>query len=338
MGRRSSIALDQWRGLAMVLVLVSHGFYFSDRVHGIGRIGIQLFFFVSGVLVYCSLARRRDRRRSLLAVDFWWRRLRRLYPALLAYVALMLPVTLLLEGLSPPAYELGPGRYVRTIPSVLVYATDYWPTDPPKSLGHLWSVACEMQFFLVAPLIFFLGNRIVWVALLVGLMAAGVLAPVVDPAGVDKYHFEYAAWPLMLGFCCEHGRQRLARLPERLTRVAFGASLVLSFIGVALPLAGRELKTLAVASGTFVVVACLLAYVRGLEIAGVHGRALSWLGRRTYSIYLWQQPLTICTYLPAAAHPLGAALSTLVGAASFHFFERPFLTAGRRRAIDEGPG
>src|SRR5207237_1796703 len=35
----NSAALDQWRGLALVLVLISHGFYFTGRVHGVGRIG-----------------------------------------------------------------------------------------------------------------------------------------------------------------------------------------------------------------------------------------------------------------------------------------------------------
>jgi hypothetical protein len=54
--RGTSVALDQWRGLALVLVLISHGFFFSDCVHGIGRVGVNLFFFISGVLVFRSLA------------------------------------------------------------------------------------------------------------------------------------------------------------------------------------------------------------------------------------------------------------------------------------------
>lgn len=49
----SSVALDQWRGLALMLVfvLISHGFYLTDRVHGAGRVGVNLFFFISGLLV-----------------------------------------------------------------------------------------------------------------------------------------------------------------------------------------------------------------------------------------------------------------------------------------------
>jgi peptidoglycan/LPS O-acetylase OafA/YrhL len=45
--RLGSIALDQWRGLALLMVLISHGFFFTDRVNGIGRVGVNLFFFIS---------------------------------------------------------------------------------------------------------------------------------------------------------------------------------------------------------------------------------------------------------------------------------------------------
>ena len=59
-GGGNSTALDQWRGLALVFVLISHGFYFTGRVHGIGRVGVNLFFFISGVLVFRSLTSHRD--------------------------------------------------------------------------------------------------------------------------------------------------------------------------------------------------------------------------------------------------------------------------------------
>ena len=87
---KGSIALDQWRGLALVMVLISHGFLHTGRTWGIGRIGVNLFFFISGILVYKSLNKPGSARE--LAIDFWKKRLRRLYPALLGYVVLMAPV------------------------------------------------------------------------------------------------------------------------------------------------------------------------------------------------------------------------------------------------------
>src|SRR5438270_13948326 len=87
----NSAALDQWRGLALVLVLISHGFYFTGRVHGVGRIGVNLIFFISGSLVVRSLCKRApitpwQRRRPFLN-----RRLLRLYPALAPYGLAIMP-------------------------------------------------------------------------------------------------------------------------------------------------------------------------------------------------------------------------------------------------------
>lgn len=307
----------------MALVLVSHGLYFTGHVHGAGRVGVNLFFFISGLLVFRSLAAPgRDGARG-----FWWRRLRRLYPALAAYVVLTLPLTV--ESDRPEA----------AVPSALVYVVNYWPAPPTLLLGHLWSIACEMQFYAVAPIVFLLGaptafrRGVVWGGLLCMLLALGAAAPVLDPTGDHKYHFEYAVWPMMLGFCCEYRKESFRAVP----RFVSTACLVLFLGGLALMTFGLETKELVIACGTFGLVPCLAAYVSADEVGGPAGRLLAWLGQRTYSIYLWQQPLTIGGALPAALHPAGAAVSVLVGALSFNVFERPFLTAHRRRDLDAAP-
>jgi peptidoglycan/LPS O-acetylase OafA/YrhL len=319
----SSPALDQWRGVAMALVLVSHGLYFTGHVHGAGRVGVNLFFFISGLLVFRSLAAH-GRGGSL---GFWWRRLRRLYPALAAYVVLTLPLTAAGDGAE------------FAIPSALVYLVNYWPAPPTLILGHLWSIACELQFYAVAPFVFLLGaptafrRGLVWGGGLCILLALGAAAPLLDPTGVHKYHFEYAVWPMMLGFCCEYRKQSFRALP----RFVSTACLALFAAGLSLMTFGLETKELVIACGTFGLVPCLTGYVSGEELGGTAGRSLSWLGRRTYSIYLWQQPLTIAGLLPSVLHPAGAALSLAVGALSFNVFERPFLTARRQHDLAGRP-
>ena len=94
---------------------------------------------------------------------------------------------------------------------------------------------------------------------------------------------------------------------------------------------GLEMKLAVVATGTLLLAPCLLAYLLGRSMPGMPGRWLKWLGERTYSIYLWQEPLTICNYLPCLLQPAGALVSVAVGGAWFYFFERPFLSASRRK-------
>src|SRR5581483_12088317 len=141
----NSTALDQWRGLALVFVLISHGFHFTGRVDGIGRVGVNLFFFISGVLVFKSLTGHRDATNRERAMHFWHRRLRRLYPALLAYLIAMIPIVYLLQNV-PDAITASPRDYWRGFPFALIYGINYWPPAAAMSLGHLWSVACAMQF------------------------------------------------------------------------------------------------------------------------------------------------------------------------------------------------
>src|SRR5438105_9675713 len=88
----NSAALDQWRGLALVLVLISHAFYYTGRVHGSGRVGVNLFFFISGILVFRSLSKEKATSKWKRGAEFWKRRLIRLYPALLTYVVAVIPL------------------------------------------------------------------------------------------------------------------------------------------------------------------------------------------------------------------------------------------------------
>ena len=94
---------------------------------------------------------------------------------------------------------------------------------------------------------------------------------------------------------------------------------------------GMEMKPAVVATGALLLAPCLLAYLFGRPLPGMPGRWLKWLGERTYSIYLWQEPFTICNYLPNLLQPAGALVSVAVGGVWFHFFERPFLSASRRK-------
>jgi len=330
--RLGSIALDQWRGLALVLVLISHGFFFTDRVNGIGRVGVNLFFFISGILVFRSLSRSRAATAGERTRSYWWRRLRRLYPALLAYVLVMLPLAWLLQH--RPNLPLGSDflSYVKAVPVAFIYGVNYIET--PMSLGHLWSVSCEMQFYLLAPLIFIAGGatvrqrNLVFGLLLVILGGLGMAQPFV---GSGKYHFEFAVWPMMLGFVCEYRRDWFRRIPGSLVTLIIWLGFGIGGLSLLIMLFGLEMKPVVVATGALLLAPCLLAYLSGRALPGMAGGWLKWLGERTYSIYLWQQPFTICNYLPNVLQPVGALVSVAVGGLWFHLFERPFLSTSRRK-------
>jgi peptidoglycan/LPS O-acetylase OafA/YrhL len=319
-------------------VLISHGFFFTNRVNGIGRVGVNLFFFISGILVFRSLSRSRGATQWQNARRFWWRRFRRLYPALLMYVVAMFFGTWWLQYRPslPPGSDLS--SYLRAIPSAVAYLTNYAPNSP-MSLGHLWSVSCEMQFYLLAPLIYTFGGTaprrrtVIFGALLVLLASSGMAQPFI---GKWKYQFEFAVWPMMAGFFCEYARNwfKLA-IPEKLVTPVLRSSVGVCAVILVLTLFGYEMKVAVIGIGALLLAPCLLAYLFGRPMPSRIGGPMRWLGERTYSIYLWQQPFTICDYLPSLWRPAGALFSIGMGAWWFRMFEIPFLSGSRQKEANK---
>jgi peptidoglycan/LPS O-acetylase OafA/YrhL len=223
----------------------------------------------------------------------------------------MIPIVFLLRHM-PGAVNPAISAYLHGVPFALIYAVNYWPPNNAWSLGHLWSLACEMQFYLLAPGIFLLGGKtaarrnMVWGVVLLALVSSGFIGALLDADGKYKFHFEIAVWPMMLGFCCEYRKDLFQRIPAKWFHGIIVTSLAAFGAMTLLMLCGLEMKKPVIAIGTFAFVPCFLAYVGNKTLGGTAGRAMTWLGERAYSIYLWQEPLTICNYLPTVLHPIGA--------------------------------
>ena len=215
-------SLDQWRGLALVLVLISHAFHYPDRVPGVGRAGVNLFFFISGILVYRSLDRG-PRGATAGALYFWTRRTKRLVPAKYFYLLCAAGfVACAPRSLVPASFA---SSFYHGLPSSFLYYRNYYApsfsgVSPVTGLnenlaGHLWSLACEMQFYLLAPVIFSLGGqstprRFAVFGTVLALMLAGGLS-VIGRTDYNPYSFQVAAWPMMAGFVVEFLRATFPR-------------------------------------------------------------------------------------------------------------------------------
>src|SRR4029077_562681 len=106
-----------------------------DRVNGIGRVGVNLFFFISGILVFRSLSHTRAKTDLERTKSFWWRRLRRLYPALITYTLAMMPFAWLLQHRPNLPAESDFTSYLKGMPAAFTYTENYF--EGPMSLGHL---------------------------------------------------------------------------------------------------------------------------------------------------------------------------------------------------------
>jgi peptidoglycan/LPS O-acetylase OafA/YrhL len=162
--------LDGVRAVAIGLVLCAHTAGTGILSMGVGAhvladIGVRSFFVLSGFLITTLLVREQTRCGRIALGGFYLRRSLRIFPAFYGYLAVVL--VLRLAGI------------LATSNADLVFAASYtmnFHAERAWSVGHLWSLAVEEQFYLVWPItVIALGVR----GALIAALAALAIAPVV---------------------------------------------------------------------------------------------------------------------------------------------------------------
>jgi peptidoglycan/LPS O-acetylase OafA/YrhL len=142
--------IDGLRAIAVIAVIAFH--FFPTLCPG-GYVGVDVFFVISGFLITGILQESHGRGRL---IDFWGRRIRRIFPSLLAVllVSAVMAHFLLFHSES------------QRVSDGILYASFFWTNmflrdhsgyfDFSNELRvnlHLWSLAIEEQFYLFWPFI-----------------------------------------------------------------------------------------------------------------------------------------------------------------------------------------
>lgn len=330
-------ALDGVRALAIAPVLTLHAFGWPQK----GSLGVDLFFVLSGFLITTLLLEERLTTGTISFAGFYRRRAARLVPGLLV----MLAAYALVSGGAHGWAVVSGATYTTNIVSAIDSDAIPW------SLGHLWSLAQEEQFYLVWPIVLLLVARVrsaslAWIILV--LTAAVIVEKFVLLAtGADESRIYYApdthADPILVGclagalFVNHHPAVR-SRLLAPLALVAVIACVVLSQW---LPVF-TEISPLRTAFA----VACALLIYGALE-RGPVGRLLSatpfvFVGRISYALYLWHVPILAALAATGydgrpARSVLALCLTFVVATGSFYLVEQPlrkrWRRSSRRRAL-----
>src|SRR3954454_1269047 len=203
-------ALDGLRAVAVVAVLLYH----ADQkwIPG-GFLGVDVFFVISGYLITCLLLSDWQQHGRVGLKRFWYRRARRLLPALftMLFVVALYAILFLPDVLSQLRGEVIAALfYVENWFLVFRNLSYFQSTGRPPLLQHVWSLAVEEQFYLFWPLILMLVLT-VWrksrKALLIAVLIAVVVStiemailyhPYTDPSRV-YYGTDTRVAALMLG-------------------------------------------------------------------------------------------------------------------------------------------
>lgn len=348
-GHRSP-SLDGLRGLALVAVVAYHAA--PAQAPG-GFLGVEILFVLSGFLLSANLIAEHGRTGALNFRRFAERRLRRIVPALSVLLG-----TLLVLGpvLAPDAAHRLAGDLASSAAGITNWhlindgASYFRQAGRPSSARHLWSVAVEIQFYLLCPfLVAWLVRRRHWIAvalllvaiaLSVGLMSAYYQTS--DPSrayyGTDSRIGALLTGVVLAFVLSAASRDHPAALSGpgsgwRDGSAGVGSLVVL--IGLILVVDDRSsLSYPAAFLATQAATASLIIALGhdGLTAAALGWKPLRWLGVRSFGIYLWYWPLAVLlrpdidvTWSPLVAGVIGVAGAAVLGALSWRLVERPAL-------------
>ena len=300
--------LDGLRAIAVVLVMLSHA---GGPWGNGGNAGVTAFFVLSGFLITGILQAELIRTGRIELMAFYRRRIRRLAPALLVLLAVVLPVWMLSGGSSE-----------RILPIVgsLLYVNNWLSVTGlnMEPLPHTWSLAIEEQFYLLWPvaLVALQPRRALLVAL--ALATASALARVVAEGAFEYFSTLTRADAILVG-------SALALLGRAALPPAASLLGILGLVAISLTdLSHDAAIALSIVAASAVVMGRLPAIGR-----------LAPIGRRAYSLYLWNWPLTLLF------GPVGFFLTIPVAEVSYRIAERPFMrarsAAGASRSTDDAP-
>jgi len=341
-------SLDGLRAISISLVVVGHWAeltYHSDVAGAFANLGVRIFFIISGYLITTLLLKEHAKTSTIGLREFYVRRAYRILPAAFAF---MLPVFLIFW------HDL---RWYHMAAAAL-YVTNFDFTHP-WFLGHLWSLSVEEQFYFLWPGVLkrWFGHR---VAILAGVIAFApayrVACHFLGMHGRADETFPAVADILAIG-CLLAVVEHATRVPtsraecaREIGHPAAGMGHPAVFLSaiqsrwallMILPVA---LVPIYVGLLHFHITALLLLVLWPLmhfSIAGLLWHVVQqpyrilnvepvvWLGKISYSLYLWQQLFIFGQH----ARPwYGVFFAVGLASASYYLVEQPMLRLRERNS------
>ncbi|HYM74785.1 MAG TPA: acyltransferase [Candidatus Dormibacteraeota bacterium] len=317
-------SLDGVRAISISLVVVGHLVelrYHSDVAGAFANLGVRIFFIISGYLITTLLLKEYRKTSTIGLREFYVRRAYRIVPAAIVF---MLTVFVIFW------HEL---RWYHMAAAALYLAN--FDFAHPWFLGHLWSLSVEEQFYFLWP-----GVLKKWhrhrVAILAGVVAFApayrVACHFLQMHGKADETFPAVADVLAIG-CLLASFAR--RLPSVRSVWALGMILPVVLVPVYLGVLRfhiTPLLLLVLWPVMHLSIAGLLLHVVQRPYWILNVKPVVWLGKISYSLYLWQQ---LFAY---GEHPRPwyfVLLAVGAASASYYLVELPMLRV-RERSAERG--
>lgn len=324
--------LDGLRALAVIFVIINH---FSEKILPGGFLGVDIFFVLSGYVVSASLYDRPATDWYVFLSQFYARRMKRIFPALIFCVVITGFIGCYF--IQYPTESLKAGMYSLAGASNIYFyshSSDYFGEDARHNLfTHTWSLGVEEQFYLFFPalliLIGFKAQKHLRNTLLILALASFIfwIWMISFNPSFSFFMIFTRFWELGLGcitflLVVNPNLYPFNRTSTTIAFIALAIIIFVAFMPKQLLLISNPCMCLAVAA--------LIFFMRKENIV-VRMMSNVWMiriGILSYSLYLWHWPV-----ISLSRHTIGISIYTiffqiilivLLAIFSFIFVERPF--------------
>lgn len=288
-------ALDGLRAMSIILVMTGHMISQVDRPFWLrililhSRFGVSVFFVISGFPITRLLLNEKADTGTISLLLFYARRALRILPAFVLFVGTVAVLSYL--GITPIAADVW--RYVFT------YTVNICPADPTWPLVHLWSLSVEEQFYTGWPLLLKLVDLRTSVAIAVLVVFSAIPTQALHTLfGLNFSHlsFPYVSAPIALGSLLAMTSRRFSAFLKKHPVWADGrmavALILAMFVTDAIPNTFGLLSALLVVflNGLLTFFVATVIFIPTGTVAVLLSRPqMVWLGKISYSLYLWQE-------------------------------------------------
>jgi peptidoglycan/LPS O-acetylase OafA/YrhL len=328
--------IDGLRAIAVLAVIAFH--YGTSNFASGGFVGVDVFFVISGYLI-TSILYSQIKSNTYSLINFYERRVRRIFPALFAMFAVCGMCSL---ALNFPSEVENIGKSI--VASILFlsnvqffYSSDYFDQKMEMNpLLHTWSLSVEEQFYIFFPLLLLAlrplkhSTRIILISIMALVSFAYSTWMVQANSTAAFYLVQFRAWELLIGSLLALGA--IPPLKERTYAEGLGI-LGLAAIGASVVWISKETPFPGIAAlppclGAAAILYSGVNHTPTLVSSLLSKSPIRFIGQISYSLYLWHWPVWVfyrLDHVPNNWSRFGLfSVCLLLAILSWRFIERPF--------------
>lgn len=292
--------IDGLRAVAVLSVILFHAF--PNLIKG-GFVGVDIFFVISGYLITTIIISNLEARKFSF-LDFYSRRVKRIFPALLVMLIAVLVFgwyVLLIDEYSQLGLHAASGAGF--IANLIFWGESGYFDNAAntKPLLHLWSLGIEEQFYIFWPLLLWVvwqkkkHSSFLWITILIAFLSFGLNLYWVHNYRTAAFYLPFSRfWELMIGGYLAYLTIHRSGILSPLKNVQSILGFTLLFVALTFI---TEEKAFPGWWALLPTISAFLIISAGPEVwlnrVLLSNRLMVWIGLISYPLYLWHWPLLV---------------------------------------------